>query len=92
MISRRLFRRTILRVLGDLSRKVDVIMTNQEKINDLAARFGETLDGVRQDVVSLKAQIQAGVPAELLDFSPLESKLADAQGLDSETPEAPPAG
>jgi hypothetical protein len=60
---------------------------NQDRLNEYAAQFGQTLDGIRQDVADLKqAATDAGAD---LDFTALDAKLADAQELDSENPGAP---
>jgi hypothetical protein len=90
-------------ILQHLTRLEVLVMTNQEQIDAYAAQLGgvaETiasgLSGIRADVEALKAQIQAGTPAEELDFSGLEASLVSlesaansAADLDAENP--PPA-
>jgi hypothetical protein len=63
-------------------------VTNQEKINAIAAAIDAGVTGIRADIDALKAQRDAG---EVLDFTTLEAKVAALQALDAENPPAPSA-
>lgn len=70
----------ILRALEDIERKVDRIMTKQDDLNRLVDRIGTATDGIKADVAQLKADNPD------VDFSSLEARVGDLEGLDAENP------
>jgi hypothetical protein len=72
-----------------LHRMEQLAMANQDQIDAYAARLGATTDGIRSDIADLKQQITNGTPAQELDFSALESRVAGLEGLDAENPATP---
>jgi hypothetical protein len=73
-----------------LHRLESLIMANQDQINAFGDRLEAATTGIRSDIEDLKRQIADGTPAEQLDFTALESRVAGLEGLDAENP-APPA-
>ena len=72
-------------LLHQLNRKVDILMTQQEKLDGLVAALQTHIDGIRQDIADLKA---ANPP---VDFSGLEAKVNALAALDAENPPPAPA-
>ncbi len=49
------------------------VVSNQQKLDAVAAALQTATDGIRADIQALKDQVAAGEP---LDFAPLESHVA----------------
>lgn len=73
----------ILRALDGIDRKVRVIMTKQEDLDNLVGRVDVAVAGIRQDI----ADIKAANPD--VDLSALIARVEGLEGLDAENP-APP--
>lgn len=75
-------------ILNRLDRIERLIMSNQDKLNEVDARLGTLSTDLRGDIDGLKAQIAAGTAPEDLDFSSVDARLDALDALDAETPAA----
>jgi TATA-binding protein-associated factor Taf7 len=73
--------------LDEINRKVDRLMAQQDKANELTERLGKVTEGIRRDIEAIKAANPA------VDFTALEERVSGLEGLDAENPDAetPPA-
>jgi ABC-type xylose transport system substrate-binding protein len=63
-----------------------LLVTNQEKLDALAAALDTAAAGLAADIQALKDAVAAG---QTLDFTALEAKVAALQALDAANPPAP---
>jgi hypothetical protein len=70
----------------DTSMIMEISMANQDKLNELATQLEAATTGIRGDVEELKRQVSEGTPAEELDFSALDARVAALSELDAENP------
>lgn len=68
--------------LKSINNKLEDILSNQDELDARTARIEAANVAVAAAIADLKAQVAAGTPAEVLDFSRLDAAVSGEEALE----------